>query len=430
MYDNGPVEGARTSAGERESHDGITLATMSGVSRTEGPSKNQDDGSHKVKTIREEIKRFGDDTTFHGVRLATDYKVNRYRRLLWFIIVGGMSGYLVYGIVISTQTYFSYPVTSVVKIKHQSSVKFPAVTFCNFNWWRTSKISPELGRAIRAVASEDEEDRVDFSIGSISNMSARLRVVGHQIEDMLVLCKFKGQKCSAANFTQVITDFGLCYSFNENIDSNHTIHQSGSQNSLFMQINLEQDEYLPGLNIAAGIKLMVHPQGQRPLVSELGIAISPGFETFVGLQYTQVFNLKTPYESNCTTEELKYSPRFTVPLCQYEHMADVISNTCGCRDLRFPGDLRECMLSEYSCLRQALADFTSADKSVKCQIPCNLTAYEPRISFAHWPGHLQADDILEDLNMTESDIRTCYRSEFISRKLATKELKKSRLTVS
>lgn len=169
-----------------------------------------------------------------------------------------MSGYLVYGIVISTQTYFSYPVTSVVKIKHQSSVKFPAVTFCNFNWWRTSKISPELGRAIRAVASEDEEDRVDLndsSIGSISNMSARLRVVGHQIEDMLVLCKFKGQKCSAANFTQVITDFGLCYSFNENINSNHTIHQSGSQNSLFMQINLEQDEYLPGLNIAAGIKV-------------------------------------------------------------------------------------------------------------------------------------------------------------------------------
>ena len=36
------------------------------------------------------------------------------------------------------------------------------------------------------------------------------------------------------------------------------------------------------------LQLLVHPQGQRPLVSELGIAISPGFETFVGLQYTQV----------------------------------------------------------------------------------------------------------------------------------------------
>ena len=35
-------------------------------------------------------------------------------------------------------------------------------------------------------------------------------------------------------------------------------------------------------------KLLVHPQGQRPLVKELGIAIAPGYETLVGMQLKQV----------------------------------------------------------------------------------------------------------------------------------------------
>ena len=180
-------------------------------------------------------------------------------RLLWCFIVGSMTGYLMYGSAESIKHYFDRPVTSIVKINYVSHVPFPAVTFCNYNWWRKSIVPEEFHEAIRSL-NPDRNNPVNASYleahgVTVSDLSDLLRRDGHQIEDMLLSCTFKGVDCTAINFTQSITDFGLCYSFNNDPDNVYNIHQSGSHNALFMKINIQQYEYIFGQNNAAGIKV-------------------------------------------------------------------------------------------------------------------------------------------------------------------------------
>ncbi|XP_038054982.1 acid-sensing ion channel 1C-like [Patiria miniata] len=373
------------------------------------PRTEQETEERECTSLKEHIAKFGDGTTFHGVRFVTDYKVHFLRRLVWVCIVGGMTGYLLYGISISIMTYYQRPVSSVVRINYVREIPFPAVTFCNYNQWKKSQVPPDFLDAVRSLnpANKSPVDVEYLKSHDGINMTDRLINSTHQIEDMLLECTFKAANCSADNFTRIFTDFGLCYSFNDDPEDVYYIHQSGSHNALFMKINVEQQEYIFGENNAAGIKLLVHPQGQRPLVKELGIAVSPGYETLVGVEIKQVLNLKEPYESNCTDGDLRFSNNYTVPMCQYEHRIENIQEKCGCRDMRHPGtEENSCPLSKYyTCLLPAEANFAAKDKSYDCQVPCNLTIYDTRVSFAYYPGQHHLDELTRMTNRTESDIR-------------------------
>ncbi|XP_022079430.1 acid-sensing ion channel 4-like [Acanthaster planci] len=388
----------------------MTEATAGGTSpsgtasTTEQPSEECENSS-----LKERIATFGDETTFHGVRFVTNHQLHFLRRLLWFCIVGGMTGYLIYGVSVSFITFYQRPVTSVVKINYVRQIPFPTVTFCNYNQWKKSRVPPEFYDAVRSLnpANKKPVDMTYLKAHDVTNLTDKLINDTHQIEDMLLECTFKEANCSAENFTQIITDFGVCYSFNDDPSNVHYVHQSGSQNALFMKITVEQEEYIFGENNAAGIKLLVHPQCQRPLVKELGIAVSPGFETLVSVQLKQVVNLKYPYESNCTDRgNVKYSAEYTVPLCQYEHKIETVKAKCGCKDMRYPGSENECPLSKYSnCLLPAEANFTSEDKSFNCPVPCDLTIYDTRMSFAYYPGQHHLEEIMQQNNLSENSIR-------------------------
>ena len=52
---------------------------------------------------------------------------------------------------------------------------------------------------------------------------------------------------------------------------------------LKISLNVEQEEYLSQLSQAAGVKVVVHPQGQMPFPNEEGFFASPGHSTAIGL---------------------------------------------------------------------------------------------------------------------------------------------------
>ena len=83
------------------------------------------------------------------------------------------------------------------------------------------------------------------------------RQIAHQISDMLLNCSWRGSSCGVDNFTQVITDLGVCYTFNANITDPLRVSQAGSKNGLLLSLNIEQDEYVIGEDAAAGIKVIV-----------------------------------------------------------------------------------------------------------------------------------------------------------------------------
>lgn len=66
----------------------------------------------------------------------------------------------------------------------------------------------------------DDDDDVDvlddtsIDIDDSFDFAQFVRTHGHRIDHMIKKCRWKSQPCGPENFTAVITEFGLCYTFN------------------------------------------------------------------------------------------------------------------------------------------------------------------------------------------------------------------------
>ncbi|CAL1537415.1 unnamed protein product, partial [Lymnaea stagnalis] len=84
--------------------------------------------------------------------------------------------------------------------------------------------------------------------------------VGNRIELMLLKCRWShGERCSPDNFTTIVTDQGVCFTFNgPDNDRNLTVYSPGSSRGLQLTLNIEEYERMTGSHVASGIHLLVH----------------------------------------------------------------------------------------------------------------------------------------------------------------------------
>ncbi|XP_072050270.1 acid-sensing ion channel 1-like [Amphiura filiformis] len=257
------------------------------------------------------------------------------------------------------------------------------------------------------------------------DMERFAKLSAHRIEDMLFDCRWRNVvKCTAANFTQTITDWGICYTFNNDPIRALQVEQPGSVNGLSLRFNIEQYEYTYGENAGAGLKVLLHPQGQHPLVKELGFSVPPGFETSVSVRYNSIANLPNPYRSNCTMRSLLYSKQYTVPLCRYECKIAYVKKMCGCKDIRYQGDdVRVCFPQEQiGCIYSAEANFTANDIECDCPVPCSSYIYEGRVSMAHWPAIHIAPQMERTLNVSQNMSGEFARNNLLDLKIYFDEM--------
>ncbi|XP_072050271.1 LOW QUALITY PROTEIN: acid-sensing ion channel 4-B-like [Amphiura filiformis] len=327
---------------------------------------NTDDDRNKAKTnYKLEFKEFGGNTTLHGLRYVADSEMHILRRFVWLLILIGLGVWLSLGISDSVKKYLNRPISSVITMNYVNNITFPAVTICNYNLWRASIVSPTQAIMASSIFNLDPNDRMNVNWtayeiqhgGQPLDMEQFPKLAAHRIEDMLFDCRWRNVvKCTAANFTQIITDWGICYTFNSEPMNALQVKQPGSVNGLSLRLNVEQYEYTYGENTGAGLKVLLHPQGQHPLVKELGFSVAPGFQTSVSVRYNSITNLPDPYRSNCTMRSLLYSKQYTVPLCiRYECKIAYVSKMCGCKDFRYQGDdVRVCSPHEQiNCIYPA-----------------------------------------------------------------------------
>ena len=125
--------------------------------------------------------------------------------------------------------------------------------------------------------------------GKDFNFADFVKKHGHKIGHMIKKCHWKGEKCGPHNFTSVLTDFGLCYTFNSGRDGHPLlkVHRAGVDFGLRLQLYVQQDQYYGILRDSSGFKVMVHDQDEPPLINELGFAIHPGMHTFCGVRKTK-----------------------------------------------------------------------------------------------------------------------------------------------
>ncbi|XP_066110659.1 acid-sensing ion channel 2-like [Saccopteryx bilineata] len=170
------------------------------------------------------LQIFANTSTLHGIRHIFVYGPLTIRRVLWAVAFVGSLGLLLVESSERVSYYFSYQhVTKVDEVVAQSLV-FPAVTLCNLNGFRFSRLTtndlyhagellalldvnlqipdphladPTVLEALRQKANFKHYKPKQFS------MLEFLHRVGHDLKDMMLYCKFKGQECGHQDFTTV-----------------------------------------------------------------------------------------------------------------------------------------------------------------------------------------------------------------------------------
>ncbi|KAG8524880.1 Acid-sensing ion channel 2 [Galemys pyrenaicus] len=168
------------------------------------------------------IQIFANTSTLHGIRHIFVYGPLTIRRVLWAMAFVGSLGLLLVESSERVSYYFSYQhVTKVDEVVAHSLV-FPAVTLCNLNGFRFSRLTtndlyhagellalldvnlqipdphladPTVLEALRQKANFKHYKPKQFS------MLEFLHRVGHDLKDMMLYCKFKGQECGHQDFT-------------------------------------------------------------------------------------------------------------------------------------------------------------------------------------------------------------------------------------
>ncbi|GFO35314.1 acid-sensing ion channel 5-like, partial [Plakobranchus ocellatus] len=137
---------------------------------------------------------------------------------LWLVLTLLCSAIMLYQIFDRAIYYYSWPVTVNVKINFNESLQFPTVTICNQNSFRAtaaeeaghyslvSSLFQDVGSS--NVSHLDILNAYNLSYGDLYKES------GHQPQDMIIKCRWKGEFCDWRNFSAIYTDSGLCYSFN------------------------------------------------------------------------------------------------------------------------------------------------------------------------------------------------------------------------
>ena len=87
----------------------------------------------------------------------------------------------------------------------------------------------------KKTEDDDDEDVLDdtsFDFDDSFDFAQFVRTHGHRIDHMIKKCRWKSQPCGPENFTAVITEFGLCYTFNSgaySVDKYYMYYNTGRE---------------------------------------------------------------------------------------------------------------------------------------------------------------------------------------------------------
>ena len=147
---------------------------------------------------------------------------------------------------------------------------FPAVTFCNLNQWRRSASQERTLNMISTTFGFNDTLRDEFNwtefyqyvdkevISNVTANSLNPQVGALSLKEMLVECLWNGvEKCDDSDFDKVITDLGVCYTFNNpsNRAGVRVVNRPGTNSGLALTLNIVYDEYIRGEFQGAGIKV-------------------------------------------------------------------------------------------------------------------------------------------------------------------------------
>ncbi|KAL5016193.1 hypothetical protein ScPMuIL_005782 [Solemya velum] len=399
--------------------------------------KTSNSSSEHGKSFQRVCKRFSEKTSMQGVPyIGTSKKL--IAKFIWIILLLAAMGAMLFHLYFLFDQFFGWPKQTKIVLGY-SNLNFPAITICNVNTIRSSKLhlakrplqnlvdqlDPDnLIQGKRKKRFADNLDRINFTIydeydyyvddyedeledewiappeKSQQAEDAFVRMymqesrdtrsrMGHQIRDMLVSCSFEGKTCYPENFTTFQTpEYGNCFT----LDSRRLVSKApGPRKGLIMVLYTENHEYIDGVTTGFGARLAIHDRNTVPFPADDGLFVSANSETHVGLRMVQVTRLGQPWGSCESGAEfrssynLTYSRQACSVLCEQKKAI----KDCGCfqqvsdeiNRLLDRGDAEPCRTKEnVVCLQKVLNS-----KGCACLNPCSEEDYPQAISSRQWP---------------------------------------------
>lgn len=242
----------------------IMVKASTSESVTLGPHKQhgaqertlQNTDSSSLKTSWKEITvAFIMRTKIHGLKFVFSPDKSKPQRLIWsmaFVVCVGLLATWSWNRILYLM---SYPAVTKIYMVWAHNMSFPAVTFCNKNVFRVSTLTKDdlyhsgywmdllypnhtvMERSLSILKENQKQgllSLLDFKNyspppGYRINTTEMMGRLGHQLKDMLLECRFRGETCTYKNFSTVCTwdktryfMTGLYMNVTQNVCSNFT----------------------------------------------------------------------------------------------------------------------------------------------------------------------------------------------------------------
>ncbi|XP_071484463.1 acid-sensing ion channel 1C-like [Diadema antillarum] len=328
-----------------------------------------------------------------GVKYAFSPSEIKWRRIFWMTLVALGLGVTGYQVVERTLYFKSDPKSVDISVDYVTQHRFPSVAICNYNVFRASATAhTEFGDFLESYTFE--YPNMDYTpyrsmLESVNITDLYLRN-GHRPRDSILAVRWnQDSSLSWANLTTRMTDWGVCFVFNdhENGLPDLTTFSSGRIHGLQIVLDVQQFDYFydPKVTQAVGFQVLVYDRGSLPLVEGSGFAISPGRLTLTALEVTETTNLIPPH-GQCGSRNLKYFDEYSHNACLQECETDFYLKQCGCRALH-------------------MQDIWVRNKFCDCPPDCFLRTYSPTVSQAEYPGTFWSSKFERLHGLNESYVR-------------------------
>ena len=279
-------------------------------------------------------QEFVGSTTLHGIRHVF-MKRHILIRLTWIILLLASGGYYILTVYRAFNKYYNRPINIVASTNQDiKEMDFPAVTICPLNLFVKTKLfmkdddplftSSGLNITACALTSEVRRNRpcgvsmlcccrppqsvnTTVSLPNCTNqyklhLLAALQRSSHlfDLEDLLQhysqdvsalfgpMCNFGMlSTCSGKDFVPVLSQWGMCYTFNSGTDARiRKVNSGGITYGLSVMLDIQTHEYTQG-KLSEGLKVIIHGQGEY--ISEWdGINVGPGQHVVMALTQRRV----------------------------------------------------------------------------------------------------------------------------------------------
>ncbi|GFO07432.1 acid-sensing ion channel 3 [Plakobranchus ocellatus] len=395
----------------------------------------------KRRTAKDVIHEFTHSTSMHGVQHVMGHK-SVWRRMVWSVLVIGFVAWAAHNVYQIVSDYNSHPVQTSLSSEYHNKMNFPAVTVCNLNRIRRSKAPQSMVTFLQYHVMDDGDiATINDFIAPYLRMFGKKRQqkMGHQMQDMLVKCKFGNEACSPENFTFFYNlQHGNCYTFASSQDSHRSewvTIRAGPGNGLSMEFDAQLDEYLP-FTTASGLKVLIHGNEEVPFPEDGGIMAGTGTTSSIAIRKTLIKRLPSPYSDCIAKVDVKNKEKnlfaefgfaYSLKTCQKSCVQKKIYKSCQCCSISFPcnedalqrttetvaiegNPIPICNTTEiktFFCVRNIEKAFSDnkLDCIKNCPLACEKSIFSTTVSSAPWPTRDYRQTLLRqhglDQNVTQ-----------------------------